>query len=107
MAGIIVLKCIRGFAYDVLTLDRRSQNHAATIAIRQHVWAFVDGGRVARNDALAGEQKHDSISSFGVGARWNCGKSASLRLDLAHLLQTAPERDKGSIYEGVLLFVSA
>jgi len=57
---------------------------------------FVDGGSVSRNRALPGELLHDSIGSVGVGARWNYGKSASLRLDLAQVLQATPNRQINS-----------
>lgn len=63
---------------------------------RLRLLAFIDGGSVWRNRALPGEQTHDSIGSTGIGARWNYGKSAFLRLDLAQILQTTPNRSRNS-----------
>lgn len=59
---------------------------------RLRLLAFVDGGSVWRNHALPGELMHDSIGSAGVGMRWNYGKTASLRLDVAQVLQATPNR---------------
>lgn len=74
-------------------------------AHRLRLLAFFDAGSVRRNHALPGETKHDSLSSFGGGVRWNYAKSAWLRFDLAHLRQNGPERDKGGLWTSVALFV--
>ncbi len=68
--------------------------------------AFLDGGSVWRNHALPGEATHDSIGSAGVGARWNYGKSASLKLDLAQVLQATPDRRRNSQRLGAALALS-
>jgi hemolysin activation/secretion protein len=73
---------------------------------RLRLLAFIDGGSVWRNHALPAEQLHDSIGSIGVGARWNYGKSASLRLDLAQVLQATANRRENSQRVGAALSVS-
>lgn len=74
-------------------------------AHRLRLLAFFDAGSVKRNHALPDEKKHDSLSSFGGGVRWNYAKQASLRFDLAHLRQNGSERDKGGLWASVALFV--
>lgn len=63
---------------------------------RLRLLAFFDYGSVRRNHALPGELMHDSIGSAGIGARWNYGKSANLRLDVAQVLQATPNRRRNS-----------
>lgn len=63
---------------------------------RLKLLAFLDAGSVRRNRALPGESMHDSIGSAGVGMRWNYGKSASLRLDVAQILQATANRSRNS-----------
>jgi hemolysin activation/secretion protein len=62
---------------------------------RLRLLAFYDFGKVRRNGALPGEASEGSISSIGIGARLGYAKSASLRVDLAHLLRTTPNRASG------------
>jgi hemolysin activation/secretion protein len=63
---------------------------------RLRLLGFVDFGSVWRNRALPGELRHDSIASAGIGARWNYGKSASLRLDVAQVLDATDNRRRNS-----------
>lgn len=73
---------------------------------RLRLLAFLDGGAVQRNRVLPGEFISDAIGSVGIGLRWSVGRRASLRLDLAHVLQPTANREKGSNRLGAALVVS-
>lgn len=62
--------------------------------------AFYDFGSVKRNHALPGEALGDSIDSVGFGARVGYGKSLSVRLDVARILEPTANREKGSLRVG-------
>jgi hemolysin activation/secretion protein len=57
---------------------------------------FYDWGSVSRNNAQPGEVQQDGIASMGLGLRLGYGKSVSLRLDLAQILQETVNRDNNS-----------
>jgi len=106
---------VRGYGVREVTSDR---GYAAQVELytpelgarlglpsqqRLRLLAFVDGGSVWRNRALPGELMHDSIGSAGAGVRWNHGKSVSLRLDVAQVLQATPNRRLNSQRVNALL----
>jgi hemolysin activation/secretion protein len=51
--------------------------------------AFLDWGAVRVRDAAAGQSARQGASSVGAGLRWRAGKSASVVLDWAHVLDGA------------------
>jgi len=63
---------------------------------KARVVGFWDTGTVTRNNPLPGEQRKDSIASFGAGLRMTYGKMVSLRFDLAQILQETANRDNDS-----------
>lgn len=57
--------------------------------------AFYDRG-TARNNALAGEAgQRQTIASLGGGLRWNIEKNASVRFDVARVMEGSPTRPAG------------
>ena len=56
--------------------------------------AFYDYGSVENNDTQPADK--DSIASTGAGLRLSYGKTLSLRLDAAQILQTTAGRESGS-----------
>ena len=63
---------------------------------RMRLLAFYDWGAVQRNNALPGEVARDSIASAGLGVRLSYGKTVSLKLDIAQILQATPNRETNS-----------
>ena len=57
--------------------------------------AFYDFGRIARVNALPGEQLREGIASAGLGLRLALQKAFSLRLDVANILQQGGTRQEG------------
>lgn len=68
---------------------------------KMRLLTFYDFGSVQRNHALPGETSGDSIASVGVGARMGYGKSLSMRLDLASILEPTANRHAGSLRLGM------
>jgi hemolysin activation/secretion protein len=68
--------------------------------------AFLDGGRVSRNQALAGEAGHESVSSAGVGFRLNSGRAVSLQVDYGHVVSASDPQQKGEQRLHALLAVA-
>lgn len=83
----------RGYAFQ---LELYSPDLAQRIGLpesyRLRLLGFYDYGTVSRNNALPGEQRGDSIRSAGVGVRLAYGKAASLRLDVAQILEPTANR---------------
>jgi hemolysin activation/secretion protein len=63
---------------------------------RLRALAFYDWGAAQRNKAVAGDITRDSIASWGTGLRFTYGKSMTLRLDLAQLLQATTNHENNS-----------
>jgi hemolysin activation/secretion protein len=63
--------------------------------------AFYDFGSVTRNHALPGEAPGDAIASAGMGARVGYGKSLSVRLDVARIMEPTANRLAGSMRLGL------
>ena len=63
--------------------------------------AFVDYGAVTRNHPLPSEANtptaHSELASTGLGLRLSYGTLVSLRFDVADILQTTTNVDKGSV----------
>ena len=57
--------------------------------------AFYDFGRIARVNALPGEQLREGIASAGLGLRLALQKAFSLRFDVANILQQGGTRQEG------------
>ena len=57
--------------------------------------AFVDDGHVSNNDPLPGEDRHDSVSSAGVGLRLTHGRALSLQMDFGQVFSTTDRVLKG------------
>lgn len=47
---------------------------------------FVEGGHAVREDPLPGEITRQTISSTGIGLRWQWRQNVGVRLDLAHVI---------------------
>jgi len=67
-----------------------------TDSYKTRLLVFYDWGQVERNHPLPGEIEKDSIASAGFGLRVTYGKSISLRLDVAQILQETANRDNNS-----------
>ncbi len=57
--------------------------------------AFYDTGTVRRNKGAPDEQAGESIASAGLGARFAWGKTASVRVDYAYVLNAGGSQGKG------------
>jgi hemolysin activation/secretion protein len=64
-------------------------------ATRCTVLAFIDDGRVSRNEALPGEETHMSVSSAGVGLRLTSGRTLSLQMDYGQVFSASDVQRKG------------
>jgi hemolysin activation/secretion protein len=64
-------------------------------ATRCTVLAFIDDGRVSRNEALPGEETHVSVSSAGVGFRLTSGRALSLQMDYGQVFSASDVQQKG------------
>lgn len=59
-------------------LELRLRPSASTTVIRNTVvYGFVDGGRISRNTTVAGAQDSESISSFGLGVRFELNRGVT------------------------------
>jgi len=103
--GIVGSNTVRGFsereiARDVgyyVNTEVYSPNFAEKIGMpgALRVLAFYDFG-YARNNTLPGEFTQEaSASSVGGGLRWNLDKNASVRFDVARVIDASPARDSG------------
>jgi hemolysin activation/secretion protein len=63
--------------------------------IRCNALAFIDGARVSRNQALAGEVDHERVSSAGAGFRLTGGKALSLQVDFGHVISATNPQHRG------------
>jgi hemolysin activation/secretion protein len=60
---------------------------------RCNALAFVDGARLSRNQALAGETARERVSSAGAGFRLTGGKALSMQVDYGRVVDaTDPQR---------------
>ncbi|MDB6087942.1 MAG: ShlB/FhaC/HecB family hemolysin secretion/activation protein [Gammaproteobacteria bacterium] len=57
--------------------------------------AFFDDGHISRNDALPGEETHQSVSSAGAGLRVTRGRTLSLQMDFGRVVSASDPRQKG------------
>ncbi len=73
--------------------------------IRCNALAFVDGARVSRNQALAGESDRERVSSAGAGFRLTGGKALSLQVDYGHVISSSNSQHKGEQRLHALLVV--
>jgi hemolysin activation/secretion protein len=97
----------KGYAVQ---LEAYTPNLSARIGLpdqwRARLVGYYDFGQVRRNDPLAGEQAGKYLASTGVGLRLAYGKSASLRLDLSHVLRDHATRQAGDLrLNGALVLV--
>lgn len=60
------------------------------------VLGFYDSGYVARNDPLPAELQHESIGSVGVGLRYTFSNYLLTQVDVAHVVDTPVDKEKGS-----------
>jgi hemolysin activation/secretion protein len=73
-------------------------NLCATVSgasTRCNALVFLDGGRVSRNEALAGESAHERVSGGGLGFRLSSGRALSLQVDYGHVIDASDPRQKG------------
>jgi hemolysin activation/secretion protein len=57
---------------------------------------FFDDGRANRNDALAGEETHQSVNSAGVGFRLTRGRFLTLQMDYGHVVSASDPQQRGA-----------
>jgi hemolysin activation/secretion protein len=57
---------------------------------------FFDDGRANRNDALPGEETHQSVNSAGVGFRLTRGRFLTLQLDYGHVVSASDPQQRGA-----------
>ena len=62
---------------------------------RCNALVFLDGGRVSRNQALAGEPTHDTVSGAGLGFRLSRGRALSLQVDYGRILDASNPLQRG------------
>jgi hemolysin activation/secretion protein len=62
---------------------------------RCNALVFFDGGRVSRNQALAGEPAHDRVSGAGLGFRISSGRSLSLQMDYGRIVDASNPQQRG------------
>jgi len=62
---------------------------------RSRAVVFYDFGSVERVNPLPGERNSESIASFGAGLRFAYGKHASLKLDLAQVVNPGGSKQSG------------
>ncbi len=60
------------------------------------ILGFYDSGHVARNDPLPGELQHESIGSVGAGLRYTLSNYLQTQVDVAHVVETPVNAEKGS-----------
>lgn len=97
---------VRGF-YERQLADDRGQRYGVELStpdfgaylnvpgVHVSALAFLDGARVDRNHALAGETARESIASNGLGLRIHYTRHSSLRLDWARVTQGGASRQAG------------
>jgi hemolysin activation/secretion protein len=74
-------------------------------SIRCNALAFVDGARVSRNEALAGESERDRVSSAGAGFRLTSGQALSLQVDYGNVISASNPQYRGEQRLHALLVV--
>jgi hemolysin activation/secretion protein len=83
---------------DAIQLELYTPDLARRVGLsesfRVRFLAFYDYGSVENNDTQPADK--DSIASTGAGLRLSYGKTLSLRLDAAQILQKTANRDNGS-----------
>ena len=57
---------------------------------------FFDDGRADRNDALPGEETHQSVNSAGVGFRLTRGRFLTLQMDYGHVVSASDPQHRGA-----------
>ena len=57
---------------------------------------FFDDGRADRNDALPGEETHQSVNSAGVGFRLTRGRFLTLQMDYGHVVSASDPQQRGA-----------
>lgn len=62
---------------------RYSDTLPDTIVDVWQVYGFYDGGKVYNRDTIAGERRHESLTSAGVGARLNLTNNVSATAEIA------------------------
>lgn len=78
---------------DLAPLLRRRAGEAASAGLRElSLLAFVDAGRVHTQRALPGTPTYESLSSVGLGLRFQTQYGLSLSVDLAHALKALPNQ---------------
>jgi hemolysin activation/secretion protein len=73
---------------------------------RCNALVFFDGGRVSRNEALAGESSHARVSGAGAGFRLTRGGALSLQVDYGRVVGTSDPQLKGEQRVHALLAIS-
>lgn len=87
----------RGYASQAeLYTPELSRLFGMTDNFKLRLLAFYDWGGIQYNNQPPGTVVKDSIASAGLGIRMTYGKSVSLRLDLAQILQETFNRDNDS-----------
>jgi hemolysin activation/secretion protein len=62
---------------------------------RCNALAFLDGARLSRNGALAGETARERVSSAGAGFRLSSGRSLSLQVDFGRVVSASEAQVSG------------
>ena len=85
----------KGFTANV---ELQTPNLCAVVlsaATRCNALAFLDGARLSRNDALAGETARERVSSAGAGFRLSSGRSLSLQMDYGRVIDASQPQLSG------------
>lgn len=97
--GLGGARSVRGFPERDSSGDRgwRLSNEVITplLAGEHRLLGFIDGGRQSRVNVLPGESAGEALMSYGLGWRWNLGKSMISALDWARVLNGTPGTPQG------------
>ena len=101
--GVGGMNSVRGFDERELADDRGGTTNVEFYTpnfcpgrAQCRVLAFYDNGYVARNDALPGEIRSESIGSTGLGLRMTFDRYVTLQADYAHVLDGSELTAAGS-----------
>jgi hemolysin activation/secretion protein len=57
--------------------------------------AFFDDGHLTRNNALPGEESHETVNSAGIGFRLTSGRALSLQVDYGRVVSATNTQQRG------------
>ncbi len=110
--GVGGVNSVRGFEERAIAGDRglRASLEVMTppvAALRDARFVgFVDAGHVKSLKTVAGQLRSDTVSSAGVGLRWQWNRQLNVQLDYAHALRKARTPDAGGTKLHLRVFYS-